>query len=472
MVNEETGFARVWCDRLPKPLPRFLGFAFLQCWVLAMFSSYVPYGDNPAGLSIDWLHCLASLFSVATALVVLAFTPRLRPLSHRKELGLLLAGIGAAGSLSLALASDAVVPAWCGWLGSAAVAACATWLYLSWQEYYSTQGAQAAVFGFALTTIAGTLLYFALELGPRMMGIAVCVLLPILAELTLRPHRGARFYSRTESRLTARELCADIAHDWSPRLMTVVSIVSLVYGVLRASSVPFHAITGMELWLRFGGGLSAASAVACIVVLSVRNRSIMRAFYAALPLSALGVIAFALPFENHAELAVFLGSCGFSLVNYLVWIVMLEKAFRRKLPVVGLLASLWSASYVGVLAGQLLAGIWSFSGEYLNYLLLLALIAASLLLVSMNGKLTVSRAALEAPETPPAAQRALEIAEAAKLSPRETEILTIWLAGHNAAYIEETLHISRNTVKTHLKHIYQKTGVESKEELLKLGERP
>lgn len=150
---------------------------------------------------------------------------------------------------------------------------------------------------------------------------------------------------------------------------------------------------------------------------------------------------------------------------------MLEKAFSRKLPILGLIASLWMASYTGIFAGQVLAFVWPFGGEFLRYVLLSALVAASLLLVSMNGKLTVSSVVLDAPEATPVAQRALEIAETAKLSPRETEILTIWLAGHNASYIEETLHISRNTVKTHLKHIYQKTGVESKEDLLRLGER-
>ena len=470
-MSDDRGCMRTLCGVIPKPLSRFCGFAFLQCWILAMFSSPVPYGNNSAGLSLEWLHCLASLASILTALAVLMFTPRLRPLSRRKELGLLLACAGAVGSLGVSLASDGIAPAWCGLLGMMAVAVCATWLYLSWQEYYSTQGAQVAVFGFALATIAGALLFFILGFAARSAGVAAGVLLLFLAEITLRPHRGARFYSRTETTLTARELCIDIAHDWSPRLMTIVSLVALVYGVLRSISVPLHDVSGAELWVRFGGSLSAASVVACFVVLSAHKRSIMKAFYVALPLSAFGVIAYALPFGSHAEAAVFLGSCGFSLVNYLVWIVMLEKAFSRKLPVVGLLASLWSASYVGVLVGQLLAAFWPFGWEYLNYALLLLLIAASLLLVSMNGKLTVSRAALEAPEVDPVAQRALEIAEMAKLSPRETEILVIWLAGHNAAYIEETLHISRNTVKTHLKHIYQKTGVESKEELLKLGKR-
>lgn len=37
-------------------------------------------------------------------------------------------------------------------------------------------------------------------------------------------------------------------------------------------------------------------------------------------------------------------------------------------------------------------------------------------------------------------------------------------------YIEETLHISRNTIKTHLSHIYQKTGTSNREELIAVSE--
>ncbi|OUO90605.1 hypothetical protein B5F40_06515 [Gordonibacter sp. An230] len=469
MADDRTSLPCALRKRLPRPLIRFLGFAFLQCWVLAVFSSFIPYGDNPARLPVGWLHCLSSLASILTACAVLLLTIRLVPMSRRKELGLLMAVAGSTGTLFVHLASKAAMPAWCGMVGLILVAVCATWLHLSWQEYFSTQGAQAAVLGFALATIVGMLLFFALGWFPRAVGVGVAVALPLAADLSLRPHRGARFYLRDEtpSVKSTRDLCADIAHDWSPRLMTVVSLVALAYGTMRASSVPSQSLSSVEFWLRFGGGLAAGSVVACLAVWSVQRGSVMRAFYVAIPLSALGVIVRALPFSGVPEASAFLGTCGFLLVNYLVWIVMLERAYSRKLPVLGLLASLWTASYTGVLGGQLVALAWPVGAEFLNYLALSALLAASLLLVSMNGKLTVSQTVLEASEATSAAQRALEIAAEAKLSPRETEILAIWLTGHNAAYIEDTLHISRNTVKTHLKHIYQKTGVESKEELLR-----
>lgn len=62
------------------------------------------------------------------------------------------------------------------------------------------------------------------------------------------------------------------------------------------------------------------------------------------------------------------------------------------------------------------------------------------------------------------------VAEQYALSPRETEILRFLARGHGAKYIAERLFISADTVRTHCKRIYEKTGVHAKDELLELVE--
>ncbi|WP_261433808.1 helix-turn-helix transcriptional regulator [Berryella wangjianweii] len=54
-----------------------------------------------------------------------------------------------------------------------------------------------------------------------------------------------------------------------------------------------------------------------------------------------------------------------------------------------------------------------------------------------------------------------------RLSSREREVLAIWATGHTAAYVEERLRISKSTIKTHLNHIYAKTGTRNRDELLR-----
>ncbi len=53
-----------------------------------------------------------------------------------------------------------------------------------------------------------------------------------------------------------------------------------------------------------------------------------------------------------------------------------------------------------------------------------------------------------------------------RLTNRETEVFQLLAEGRNEPYIEEALKVSRATTKTHIKHIYQKLNVSSRQELL------
>ena len=54
------------------------------------------------------------------------------------------------------------------------------------------------------------------------------------------------------------------------------------------------------------------------------------------------------------------------------------------------------------------------------------------------------------------------------LTSRETDVLGLLVAGRNGPYISEHLHVSENTVKSHIRHIYTKVNVHNRQELLDL----
>lgn len=54
------------------------------------------------------------------------------------------------------------------------------------------------------------------------------------------------------------------------------------------------------------------------------------------------------------------------------------------------------------------------------------------------------------------------------LTPRETEVLSLLARGRSVPFIAEELSISQSTAKGHVQHIYAKTGVSTKQELLTL----
>lgn len=65
-------------------------------------------------------------------------------------------------------------------------------------------------------------------------------------------------------------------------------------------------------------------------------------------------------------------------------------------------------------------------------------------------------------------RRIADIAEEAELTKREREIMALLARGRSAKYIADMLTISENTVWTHIKRVYSKTGVSCKQELIDL----
>lgn len=65
-------------------------------------------------------------------------------------------------------------------------------------------------------------------------------------------------------------------------------------------------------------------------------------------------------------------------------------------------------------------------------------------------------------------KRCQAVAETFSLTPREAEVLKYYARGRSTNVVQEALVLSYNTVKTHVKNIYRKTGVHSQQELIDL----
>ncbi len=66
----------------------------------------------------------------------------------------------------------------------------------------------------------------------------------------------------------------------------------------------------------------------------------------------------------------------------------------------------------------------------------------------------------------PMAQAVAHMSENCGLSARETEVLACLAAGRNAEYVARTLGIAPSTAKSHIAHIYRKTGFNSQQRLM------
>lgn len=153
-------------------------------------------------------------------------------------------------------------------------------------------------------------------------------------------------------------------------------------------------------------------------------------------------------------------------VSIVLWLALLDIAQRTRVSpflVCGLgLVAVEGGRTVGTAIGM----ISPLNPAALSILALLVLIPSMYFFATSNQPREVVVDAEEA------LQRRLDrMVAAAGLTSREREILELWVTGHRLDYVAESLFISKNTVKTHLRHIYQKTQTSNKEELLVLFEQ-
>lgn len=146
--------------------------------------------------------------------------------------------------------------------------------------------------------------------------------------------------------------------------------------------------------------------------------------------------------------------------------VFLTLFSRENCPLAALpfVACLTNGLALGV--ALLTMGLWPFLGDDLAQSVSVSLRIVFLTVVAFS---LLRRPAK--PAEPDKHQHEKTLAVRYGLSEREVEILLLLLEKRSAPYIADQLFISGNTVKTHIRRIYEKTNVHSREELVDLFQK-
>ena len=169
---------------------------------------------------------------------------------------------------------------------------------------------------------------------------------------------------------------------------------------------------------------------------------------------------------------------GIAVVGMTLYSMFCAVLLCRRRPLAEVPLSAAFALYVIVLSVSLGCGLvvsWAIAPAfYGSDAFCIALTALSLFLV-MTGpdflfKASVpSMAPVADAEQDALALRCRGLAIAHGLTPREAEVAELAARGYSAPAIASNLFISESTVKVHMRHIYEKLGLHSKQELIRLA---
>ena len=218
--------------------------------------------------------------------------------------------------------------------------------------------------------------------------------------------------------------------------------------------------------------------IAALFMMRNLPRKTNRAYilYVAIAMIGLSFIAFLALGRSWADYLVvntlMLGACG--VYDLFWWSILGEMLELHRNPArvmgVGL-----SANVLGVLLGGLIGNAVASGQSHSPTLLALGVVCVTLILLPpLHTRLTTllkNHAYLTTITEMPMQEQtrlicAFSITE--KLTEREGEITALLIKGKTYRMIAGELHVSENTVKTHVKNIYAKAGVQSRTELMNL----
>lgn len=200
-------------------------------------------------------------------------------------------------------------------------------------------------------------------------------------------------------------------------------------------------------------------------------------------LTLLGLALLPGPQELTSTLAVALISSSWTFFYALMWLVLPEIADERGAdPFVALIGG-WAILNALLLLAAPLAYFFkvqvaqgTLSLTALVLIVIYTLTVALLLYRHSAKRITAPEASAGAEDTSPEPPSQRERFEAAArtqgLTPRETEVFLMLIEGYSLPAIEERFVLSHSTVKTHARHIYEKFGVKTKQELIATLKEP
>lgn len=329
------------------------------------------------------------------------------------------------------------------------------------------------------------------------MPLAVAAMMPCwsrrASEVPVRGLRGSGGASTLadDVRLTCSAL--------SPKMMAALAVMYFAMGSMMAESdgaVPYLSVPSITF--------AALTSLVCLAFgIALHDRVPLITFYKVLLVLQVVGIFLLNEFEGPAQLVAVVSMVGVCIVS---WALLAQCAHAGSVGLaqgavgVALPAFVYAAGHAcshlgeGLGSALTMAGILP-SGVVSNVVVILLVVVAAFLFAGnpegvgsfVAGKRAPAEGGegspgvdarsiaadtvsgdLPAGRLMPTGERIAQLAERYRLSQRETEVFALWATGHDLKYVQDKLGLSQSTVKTHVRHIYAKTDLHSRADIVML----
>lgn len=456
---ETTLWGRIqsWLAGLPRVPLVFMGLGVYRAWLNGVL------GTSALVTSQNVFDIVMVLVLLACALCARRLTPLVRQRWVQPTCALLLVGATLLGYLSLGTAPAGALVAW---VATAMGGAGIPLMILLWSELYGTLSPVRICLYYCASLMAGVVVSwvydgFKADWLPIMTG-----LLPLVSLGCLRAS-----YRRDEGSGALDRGWARFSFPWKPVL--VIAIYAFAFGLMQTGVSEVTRSTSSV------GTVLCAGVVFAAVVLLRERVEFAHVYGMGLPfMSAVFLILGAvLPASSwwanlcaswgYAASQVFImtmiGSICYHWGASAIWLFGLERSVRCV------------ATIVGRVVDSILLGI----GLPVAPVLVVAVMIATFMVFSEKKLDSTWGVLLEEKQDDPARSQGIEernalvgacseLARKCNLSQREEEVLLLLAQHKTARDIEHELCVANGTAKAHIRHVYQKLNIHTREELFEL----
>lgn len=459
--------------------PSHLGLLTIHMWIYCATHRPRPT-DDVSLMAVMYL-------ALSAFLVVMVLKTRRAPLAERTKK---LFDVGAAACMALAalllvlpLASDAAGTI----VGSALGGVGVGWAYMRWGEFYTRLDIHYATPLIFLSMALGSVGKTVVDLLPAVPATVVLALLPCVTFASLyrslntvpeAPEPFRYYNDRT------------VASLW--RVVLGIAVYSFTVGIIQITSLEeIPSLFHLSVFVHHTGEIALSLALFAWVVLFKRGLSFSRTWRLVLLLMATALI-----FAPY--LGGMLGSYLFVLIRIaqtflivFLFLALADIARHSSYNAITVFAAGWAAYALpfalGTVCGESLRAFGPDASVIMAAIMWVLVIVTLFCLdeTSAGNHLiftelndggeddtpakrmgTLQETLDEQPAADTISLRCTVLAGEFRCTPREHEILELLARGRSKAYIADAFFISENTVRGHVKRLYAKLGVHSKQELV------
>lgn len=457
--------------------------------------AFIPAYFLGAALIHSWSQVTGAMYSndstytLLNMLVPLVMALLWRRLSEERPQRVLIPAIAMLGALGTVLIvagrfdGTAVL-----WTGVALRSATAAAFLVMWFAMLARLTLFQAAMNFACMQILALLLYGAIMAMPAETYTGLACAMPLLS--------GAFYYIAMQETSDRALESPDrgkpsVAADLRWRFLVAVFFIAFAYGLNQT-----HGDISCNI---VSYGIAGALILASLVFFR-RSVSLHVLLSIAVPLVVIGLFLSATLESSIPVLSTLSLDTGYALTTASFTLLLTDRSRRFGVPVIWSLGIMRAALIAGTEAGSVTMGLLENTPLNITHAVQIAFLTTAVALAvaallwaqdrkpddlapmwSENEEADAEVPSEEsAPQEAEAPRRDSEIikqeilerceklSEEYQLSKREAEVLGYLALGWSAPRIESELVISTNTVKTHVRHIYSKLGIHSRDELKKL----